>query len=182
METLFGPPIPSEIPSPIDRPLATALILDVSTSAYGNRRVVDLFKTSLVNRFANMEYDNVLLFNGECYEYPGVAVAAIRSYSKPVRHFNTSLTEAVKALSSMDRIYRRQLLLITDQFSDQDVVLVNNAIERNAVVLSDIAFYSVAYGPKYTRRIVECSWNAFFSVNEPVELDKILKEVCGEQR
>lgn len=183
METLenqpvFGPPIvAAKSIEPADRPLAVALVLDLSTAMYNTHRVIDIFKKSLVSRFSNMEYDNVLLLAGNWYEDPGSAVAAIHSYAAPVRNLPAAIAEAVKQLGTLDRFYRRRMLLVTDQFSASDVHAMNVAIDRNATKLMDIEFHAVGYGPQYSRQLDECGWN-FRHLDEPTELDFILTEVC----
>jgi hypothetical protein len=181
METpeTFGPPIvPSSIDEPEQRPLAVALVFDISRSAYGNQRVVDLFKSALVKKFANMEYDNVLLLGNELHEDPGHAVAAIREYKNPVRRFNQMLGEAVRSLMHIDRFYVRRLVVVTDQFAQPDLTIVESAINKNQTSMSDIDFYCLAFGPQYERAVANCSWDIFRHA-EPQDIEAAVNEVCS---
>lgn len=175
---IFGPPILAVATEPADRPTAFALILDLSSQAmYGENHVIDLFKSSLVTCFSNMQYDNVLYFAGNWHEDPGSAVAAIHGYSPPVRNLSELITDVLKSFATLDRFYRRKVLLLTDQFSVCDVHPMNIAVSRNAAKLLDISFYAMAYGPQYARVISECGWE-FHHSDEPTEIDSILMEVC----
>lgn len=174
----FGPPIiPAVATEPVDRPFAVALVLDVSHSMYGDRRIMSLFKENLVKRFANMEYDNILWLAGNWYEDPGSAVAGIQSFVPPVRNLSASIQQAVKALGTLDRFYRRIVLLVTDQFSVRDNVSLKSALSRNESHLLDINFHVVAYGPQYSRTISEGGWN-YRHLDEVGEIEPILNEVC----
>ena len=174
---VFGPPIIPAAIEPIDRPLAVALVFDVSASMYGDKRVIDLFKESLVSRFSNMEFDNIFYLGGEWYEDPGSAVAAICNYTIPVRNFSLAINDAVKSLSTLDRFYRRRLLLVTDSFSIRDCLAMSVPVNRNASHLLDISLHAAGYGPQYSRSIAECGWD-FYHLDEPVEIDPILTKVC----
>lgn len=174
---LFGPPILPVATAPSDRPLAVALVLDISLSMYGNERVLDMFKARLIEAFSHMEYDNVLLLGNELHEDPGAAVAGIHRFVPGVRNLPASIKEAVAGLDSIDRFYRRCLFLVTDQFSVRDVTAMVAAVNRNALRLTDISFHAVGFGPLYSRGISECGWD-FKHLDEPSELDAVLNEVC----
>ena len=174
---LFGPPILPVATMPADRPSAVALVLDVSSSMCGDQRIIDLFKESLVSWFAKMEYDNILHFAGQWHEDPGNAVAAIHGFVQPVRNLSASIADATKALSTLDRVYRRKALLVTDQFSVRDTHVMKMAINRAESHLLDIVFHAVAYGPLYSRLVAECGWN-FHHLDEPKEIEPLLMEVC----
>lgn len=176
---VFGPPIEPLPAEPSERPLAVALILDISRSSYGNKRVVDLFKSALFKKFSNMEYDNVLVIDGELHEDPGNAVAAIAAYKPTLRKFGTFLTEAVRNLMHIDRFYLRRVVLITDQFAPEDVATVNAAIDKNQMSMSDIQFQVVAFGPQYARGIAGCAWDNFKNVADPSEIETAITEVCS---
>jgi hypothetical protein len=174
----FGPPIlPIVATEPADRPFAVALVLDLSSSMCGDCRVIDLFKESLVKRFANMEYDNIMYIAGNWCEDPGSAVAAIRGFVSPVRNLSASLIQAVKALSTLDRIYRRKVLLVTDQLSVRDIFSLKSSLATNEARLFDISFHAVAYGPAYSRAISESGWD-YRHLDEVKEVEPILNEVC----
>lgn len=173
---LFGPPISPLVTAPVDRPLVTALILDLSSSMFGNERVIDMFKTRLIEHFSKMEYDNVLILGNELYEDPGSAVAAIHAYKPPVRNLSLAIREATTNLASIDRFHRRRILLLTDQFSIKDVAAMKAAVFNNSLRLTDIEFFAAAYGPMYSRSISECDWR-FTHLDESVELESVLNEV-----
>jgi len=174
---IFGPPINTVMTEPVDRPLALALVFDISHSLHGTRRVSDLFKASLVQHFSKMEYDNVLLLNGECYEDPGAAVAAIHKHATSVRDLSASITEAVASLTAFDRIYRRHLFLLTDQFMLREVNILKKATIQNQIRLFDISLFAAGYGPQYSRAIAESGWD-YRHIDEPTEVATILNEVC----
>lgn len=176
---VYGPPIEPLPSEPADRPLAVALILDISLSAYGNKRIVDIFKSALVKKFANMEYDNVLLFANGLHEDPGHAVAAITTYKPNVRRFSFFLGEAVKSLMNIDRFYLRRVVLVTDQFATEDLTAVNAAINKNKLAMNDIQFHAAAFGPKYVREIAGCGWDNFRHIEDPSEIETVIKEVCS---
>ena len=176
---VFGPVIVPTAIEPSERPLAISLIIDISRSSYGSKRMIEFFKSALVSKFSNMEYDNVLLLNSEIYEDPGQAVAAISEHFYPVRRFAACMNEAVRSLMHVDRLYRRRIVLLTDQFDSVDVSVVNGAIHKNQTVLSDIEFCAVAFGPKYSRTILECFWGQMIQVGEPSEIESVIKEVCS---
>jgi hypothetical protein len=175
----FGPPIvPVVLTEPADRPFAVALVIDVSpASMCGENRVIDLFKQCLVNRFANMEFDNILYLAGDWHENPGSAVAGIQGFKPAVRNLSSSLVDCVKALSTLDRFYRRIVLLVTDQFSVRDKSALNSITSRNNAHMMDISFHAVAYGPQYARSIVESGWDCRH-LDDVNEIEPILIEVC----
>ena len=184
METLvqiippnFGPPINTVTTEPVDRPLALALVLDISHSLHGTRKVSDLFKANLVQRFSTMEHDNVLILNGECHEDPGSAVAAIHKHNTVVRNLSVAIMDSMNVLMKFDRMYRRRLLILTDQFMLREANFLKKAVSQNTVRLLDISFFIGGYGPQYSRVVADCGWE-YCHIDDPSEVATILTEVC----
>lgn len=177
-EITFGPPIFSSVEAipPDDRPVALAIILDVSSkSVCGDKQVLSLFQQSLVNCLSGMESDHLFYFQ-DWHEDPGSAVAAVKTCHTEVRDLSLTLVETVNALAAVERHYRRKLLLVTDQFMHRDFLTLKKACNQSAMRYLDIAFLARAFGPLYSRSIDQSGWD-YKHLDDPTDISEILAEV-----
>ena len=165
-------------PEPTDRPMALALIIDLSNSTIGLERVLDVFKSLLIDMFSKMSYDNVLILINSYCENSGTAVAAISSYSTLSRNFSTIFKTTISSLNDMDRFYRRKLLLLTDRLLNEDIPIMLSVFEQNELRNTDIDFHVVGYGPNYSRRVSDIGWN-YIHLDHPNELILFVEKVSN---
>jgi hypothetical protein len=155
----FGPPISHLMVEPPERPLALGMVIDVSNSVYGDRRVIDIIKEELTYKLSNMESDELLYLDGRWYDSPGGAVAGLQSHAVSVRDLTSTVAKAVNSLAMVDRAFRRRLLLITDQFMHRETLLLKKMVNQNQMRFLDIVFSAIGYGPQYVRTLSECGWD-----------------------
>lgn len=172
------------------QPNTVSLLLDLSLQRFGNKRLLDIVKKSLIEFVRNFGDDDVFyLYLPDAVDTQlnrGQRVAAIANYETDGLRFDliSALKQTLYIAAAGDPDGQRTMVMLTDRLNEAGITALSRVVMINERDSFDLNVVVIGIGSNYDQKalgVLQFPGVKVFHTDEPSQIHKLLSYLIPEE-